>query len=178
MGELLRWCLYSPLRLVASLLALGLVVGGLVAWGGAGSGSGPAPAAVSSPAIDGHPEVPRRVQDLDPQDAAATETTASRRPVRRATRAFMDLYLRSPDGTDPRLGPALRRLVTPTLWRGLRYTDPARAPRGPVVSLEEAATGAFAAETSVTLARGPALRVELVRWTDGWRVADVRPDVP
>lgn len=180
MGELVRWCLYSPRRLVASVLAAGLMVGGLVTWVGGESPprSGGTPAAVTAlPAADDRAPRPQARPLTEP--LAHTEAAGDWRQVRRATQAFLALYLRRPGGeTVADLSPRVRRLVTPTLWRGLRYTDPTSTPRGPVASVDREALGVFGADVSITLRRGPSLQMELVRWTDGWRVADIQPARP
>ncbi len=174
--ELLSWSLHSPRRLVsvAAVLSLGLCVSlWLVADG---SGSSSQPARHDSAAV-------RPIDGADVHTNAGPESSdepgekpARWSDVRAATESFLDAYLAgSPTldrgGVDPRL----KRWSTPTLWRGLRLTDPASLPSGDLTSIENVETGAFASEVAATLGNDQTLGLELVVWDDGWRVSDVRP---
>ena len=76
----------------------------------------------------------------------------------------------------PVLSGGLARWATPSLWRGLRLTDPAALPRGTVSELNVEAAGAYSAEVVAELSSQTDLRLSIVAWQRGWRVGDVRPE--
>ena len=172
--DFVAWCLHSPRRLAAVLVAV-------AAFGGVGLVLLPddtqlAPAsrqpsrAEAAPVARADPPAPSRV----------TSTHGEPRPawsgVRRAAQAFLTAYL-APSEARARVSnhDDLKEWVTPTLWRGLRLTDPASLPTGVVASLEPVALGAFGAEVRAVLRGQSALELTLVEYDGGWRVADVQP---
>ncbi len=89
-------------------------------------------------------------------------------------RRFLAVYLRSSSKTPAHVPTELGRLCTPALWSGLRLADPSALPAGPLVSLGQAAKGSYASEYTADLAHGATLTVDVVAWSHGWRVSDVR----
>ena len=104
----------------------------------------------------------------------AWEATSSAVRARRVVRRFLAVYLRSSSKTATHVPTELGRLCTPDLWSGLRLADPSAMPVGPVVNLSQAAKGSYASEFTAKLAHGAALTVDVVAWSHGWRVSDVR----
>ncbi len=96
----------------------------------------------------------------------------------RSARVFVDAWAR--DAQQPRWQwlHHIRPLTTPSLYQGLRVTDPARLPRGQVrrVDLEQA--GPFAGAAVVELGGGLRVEVRLVAERDRWLAADIRPAGP
>jgi hypothetical protein len=170
--DLLRWTLYSPARLLAvAVPALALAVLG-VTWLGA-TGPPPAPDA-SAPAPPVEPSRPSAASHA-PAQAGHTEARVPIRAIRATARDFLDRYV-VPASARPRVvPPTLQALTTPSLWRGLRLTDPALLPRGRVDDLEVTDASPFSGVVVVGLHTGVTLRVSLVAWDDGWRVGDVQP---
>lgn len=162
------WLLYSPRRL--ALLLVPLVLAAIVAVAlahGRGQPSHPRqPEARAKPASA--PRHPRSSMNR------GIERTSSAKPARRAVKEFLRAYVRTPEQTIPSRVDSLRPLVTPTLWKGLRLTDPSALPQGPVVSVSPEGSGSYAAQYVATLRDGRVLDVAAVDWTHGWRVADVR----
>ena len=169
--ELLSWALYSPRRLVVALgLVLGLVAGAGVLALAARSDHSDAQAAAPRPTAPPPSPSPTARTLTPPAEAHDAWPTA-----RRAAEQFLAQYV-VPSGQRPRVIPHdLARLTTPTLWRGLRLADPTLLPRGEVLSLRPVGTGAYAAEAVASLSGGHAITLEIVAWSHGWRVADVRP---
>lgn len=172
--DLLAWCLHSPRRFVTVVAALALGVAS--SFWALSNGTG-----ASSQDMRGEAAVSRSVDNEggNAKVAPASSHEPDERParwsaVRSATRAFLDAYLAERSADRDRVDPGLERWVTPTLWRGLRFTDPANLPSRHVESIENVETGAFASEVAASLGQHQVLRLELVIWDGGWRVSDVR----
>ena len=169
--DLLSWALYSPRRLVVVTgvaLALMLGAGGLAL--AAKSDHTQARAAAPTPVVPSPSHFPT-ARTIAPPDEAHDAWPIARQAAQR----FLARYV-VPTGQSPRVVPHdLARLTTPTLWRGLRLADPTQLPHGRVVDLRAVGTGAYAAEAVARLSGGHAITLEIVAWSHGWRVADVRP---
>ena len=174
--DLLAWCLHSPRRLILvgvaglSTAVLGLTLGPFGTNGASDTQDEtlvverivPPPSSGSSPVE--HEKPP-----------ASEETPARWTQVRSTVRSFLAAYLPAENGSSKaRINQTVQRWTTPSLWRGLRLTDSDQLPSGRVTSLEEVSTGAFASEANARLNTGRTLRLTLVVWEHGWRVADVR----
>ena len=171
--NLVGWALYSPRRL---LVVTGLVLALVLGAGGLSLAARPdhpeAAAAAPAPAAQ-KPTPSSTAGTIAPPDEAHDAWPEARR----TTQQFLAKYV-VPTGQDPRVvSPDLARLTTPTLWRGLRLADPTQLPHGRVVGLRPLGTGAYAAEAVAQLSGGHTLTLtlEIVAWSHGWRVADVRP---
>lgn len=169
--NLLSWALYSPRRLVVVTgLVLALVLGARGLALAAKSDHTPAREASPAPAAPPPSPSPSARTIAPPDEAHDAWPTA-----RQAAQRFLAKYV-LPTGQSPRDVPHdLARLTTPTLWRGLRLADPTQLPHGRLVGLRPVGTGAYAAEAVANLSGGRALTLEIVAWSHGWRVADVRP---
>lgn len=172
--DFVAWCLHSPKRLAAVLVAV--AVFGAVALTLLTDDTNVAPASRQPSRAQAAP-----VARADPPAPSPATSTHGEPPpawseVRRAAQAFLTAYL-IPSEARPRVSTHhdLKDWVTPTLWRGLRLTDPASYPTGVVASLEPVALGAFGAEVRAVLRGQSALELTLVEYEGGWRVADVQP---
>jgi hypothetical protein len=180
--DLLAWCLHSPRRL--TLTATALVIVAALAWTITPRGTGPSREADvvtdQTPVAAGAAKVPTAAPAAvkGEQVPVPDETPAPWPHVRSAVRSFLDTYLADPGRAATAIDPRLQHWVTPSLWRGLSLTDPGELPAGPVGSIDEVGTGAFAGETTVTLADDRTLTLTLVAWENHWRVADVRLGAP
>ena len=174
MPDLVRWCLHSPIRFT-TVLAVGTLLVGAAVWL-----SFDAETPLARPTEAAEPRTLDRVQEAavrqraDRASARGGGAPTQWPEVRRAARSFLKLYLREEGDRRDRMAPALEQQVTPSLWRGLKWTDPAMVPAGRVASLSEGTLGAFFGEVEVALASGASLELDLVMWHDGWRVSDVR----
>ena len=185
-SSILRWAFYTPARLAGvCLVVVGIVVGGvLLARSQTAAPTPRATQGVSQPA-------PRPVARLSTPTETATHgdadgsvptervPSAVRSGISRSARAFVEAWAR--DAQPQRRARWLREirpLTTPSLYQGLRVTDPARLPRGHVrhVDLQEA--GPFAGTAVVVLTRIVRVEVRLVAERGGWLVADIRPVGP
>lgn len=168
----LLWLLHSPVRLVAGLVAVGLVVAGLLiatAIGAPWATPEGASDVSRSPGVNAvlPPPSATTVED-DPVHGDRTLGPKARRVLDQ----FLDLYL-APTTTD-----ALRRLkpvTTRELWRGLDVTDPSNLPRGPVEHVEVHAASPFSTIFSVDLS-DMRLLIDVVQDPAGVHVASVEPE--
>ena len=173
--DLVAWCLHSRRRLAAVLAAV-------VALGGAVLVLLPddTPVASTTPRQP-MPAEAAPVARADPPPSRPAKSTHGEPPpawseVRAAAQAFLNSYLVGSETSDRlRFSHALKDLVTPTLWRGLRLADPASYPIGVVDTVEPIALGAFGAQVRAVLDDGSAMELTLVEYGGGWRVADVLP---
>lgn len=174
--SILRWAFHSPLRLaLVGVAVTGVLVGALVL-------------VTTQLRHDVH-AVPRPVARPVPASAVPSPPTATPAPtpsespgmharaqVVNVSRLFVDAWARH--GPPVPRSTWLRRIerrTTPSLYRGLEVTDPARLPRGRAQRVDLEQLGAFAASTSVTLTSGLRVEVRLVVENGRWLVADVRP---
>jgi hypothetical protein len=169
--DLLRWTLHSPARLLAVVVpALVVAVLGVSRLGADGP---PSPPGTPAPAPAAEPRSPA-TSDAQAQPRH-TETRVPVAIIRSTAHDFLDGYV-VPAGAHPRAVPrSLQDLTTPSLWRGLRLTEPDLLPRGRVDDVEVTDAGSFSGVVVAELDTGVTLRVSLVAWDDGWRVGDVRP---
>ena len=176
--DLAAWCLHSPKRFAAVLAAV-------VALGGAGlvllpDDTHDASTTPRNPTRADAAPVARADRPVSPPASSSHgEPPPAWSEVRAAAQAFLTSYLGRPEARY-RLASAhaLKDRVTPTLWRGLRLTDPASYPTGMVDRLEPIALGAFGAEVRAVLDNRSALDLTLVEYAGDWRVADVQPGDP
>ena len=175
--DLVAWSLHSPRRLAAVLSVV-------VVLGGAGLVLLPDDTPVASATRRPTRTEAAPVALADPPHSPSSSSSHGEPPpawseVRAAAQGFLTSYLGRPEARDRlRSSDALKDRVTPTLWRGLRLTDPASYPTGNVDTLEPVALGAFGAEVRAVLDNRSALELTLVEYAGGWRVGDVRPGDP
>ena len=178
--SVLRWAFYSPTRLaVVSLVVAGIVVGGVVL---ARAQVHPPPQQVTQPRQP-VTRLSTPTPTTRPDDQASVPGERVPRSVRttivRSARAFVDAWARD---ARPQSGAVwlreIRPLTTPSLYRGLRVTDPARLPRGPVRRVHLRQVGPFAGAAVVALGGGLRVDVRLVSERARWLVADIEPAGP
>lgn len=167
--DIAAWLLYSPRRVVSVaapvVVIAALAVVGLDEPDGASTEPIPAGSKVSTPSA-----MPSSTGGHDSEDPAAP------RVIRKAASEFLGVYVVPHASEAPNtMPPSLRKLATPTLWRGLRLTQPDSLPRGSVRQLSVEGTGPFSGRVTVELDSGLALQVSVVAWEMGWRVSDIRP---
>ena len=171
--DLLSWVLYSPARLLAVALTASVLTVVAVTWPWGGDASAPEPTAVPSRVGEARPSPSTAV---DGAEEVRPETRAPVKAIRSAARAFVAGYVVTPTrDTPPGVPTSLRGLTTPSLWRGLRLTDPELLPRGRIEQLVVDETGPYSGRVAVELRTGLSLDVSLVAWDRGWRVSGVQP---
>jgi hypothetical protein len=177
--SILRWAFHSPLRLALVAVTLtGVLVGVLVLVTTQSRHDVHAvarPAAARPVPASPVPSPPASTPTPTPTPSERTGTRARTRVVN-VSRVFVDTWARhgrpTPRSTWLR---RIERRTTPSLYRGLEVTDPARLPHGRAQRVDLAELGAFAATTNVTLTSGLQVEVRLVVENGRWLVADVRP---
>jgi len=175
--SLVRWTFHSPLRLVATCLAVVAVLVGTVVLVDASS----EPRAVArQPQQSVKPQptpTPSPTMDRPQPTQSEVVTHAERKAAASAAKAFVDAWT---TGARQTMAPrtwrrAIRPLTTPTLFEGLSVTDPSRLPHAQVRRVRADAVGAFAADFTVTLTDGMRLGVRMVSDRGRWVASDIRP---
>ena len=148
--DLAAWLLYSPRRLIAVVVVL--VVARRCDCHGSTYRSTPSATrpATERPAAEAQPVVPS-ASEASQADHDEVEARVPVHQIRVAADSFLDLYVVPPNRQAPVLSGGLARWATPSLWRGLRLTDPAALPRGTVSELNVEAAGAYSAEVVAEL---------------------------
>jgi hypothetical protein len=172
--SLVRWAFHSPLRLLGvSLAVVAVLVGGVGIAATLTQGPGKPARATSQPVSTPAPTV-----IPDPLPSASESLSArDRRTATRTARAFVNAWAKDGQQTKSRTEwlRTMRALTTASLFRGLKFTDPAALPTGRVEQVHLKTLGAFSADFTVTLTTGLRVAVQAVAEGGKWAVADIRP---
>lgn len=164
--------LYSPLRFLLAVLAAGCLLLGSFLVLDHGSHQREA-VSTTTEHQDGSAQPAAADRSPAPSDSESRQPADQRAPMR-VLKRFLDAYLIG-DKEGRYSSRELQRVTTPALWRGLKVADRGAVPLGRAEHLQQALSGAYAAEYVVSLDSGDRVVVDLVLTSAGWRVCDVEP---
>jgi hypothetical protein len=171
--SLVRWAFHSPLRLLGvSLAVVAVLVGSVGIAASLTQDPGRSTRAATQP-------VPTPAPTAGPTSlptASESVSTRDRHTATRTARAFVNAWARGGEALSrPEWLRTMRSLTTVSLYRGLKFTDPAALPTGRVRKVHVETLGAFSADLTVTLTNGLRVTVQAVADGGQWVVSDIRP---